>query len=113
MKNIPQYAILNLQKQKKYKFQSQFHKKYEQLNLYSSSDFVLARELMKIDLVDEYYKQIEIKDLEDKAERNKYQIQKCHKLPHKMQNHTQQIDVIEIVKYQDQKFIPLWKSAVF
>ncbi|CAL5993956.1 Hypothetical_protein [Hexamita inflata] len=115
MKNLPPYAAILAHKKENKQFRSQFHKQYEELNIYSTSDFVLVKELMKIDLADEYYKQLEIQDVNEKEERNRYQIQKYHKLmPRKQQiKPKQQLDVIEIIQYSEQKMLPVWKSAEF
>ncbi|CAL5993900.1 Hypothetical_protein [Hexamita inflata] len=101
----PRYKIVEeINRTKKRKFQSQFHKKYEQLQLYSSADVTLARELLKIDMAEEYYNQ--------QVEKRKQELHHKNIIRKVIIKKQPKIEQIEIVSYNKelQSGISLWKS---
>ncbi|CAL5995409.1 Hypothetical_protein [Hexamita inflata] len=121
MNKLSNYTISKSKLAHQKQFKSQFEQQYEQLNCYKVSDQVLVKELLKIDLMDEFYKNVEIQGNQFKMKKNLsvnskmklVELQNSQLLKTPKKTAKTQLEVFEIVRFNEQEMVPMWKSDEF
>ncbi|CAL5984927.1 Hypothetical_protein [Hexamita inflata] len=110
MNQLSNYSVSRSKLVPKHHFKSQFAQQYEQLNCYKVSDQVLVKELLKIDLMDEFYKNVEIQGNQFKMKKNLSvnskmklaELQNSQLLKTPKKTVKTQLEVFEIVRFNEQ-----------